>query len=306
MKWSGKRVLVTGAAGFIGHHLVKRLTKLNAEIIAVDNFSLGVKRNLSFFEGEILCMDVSAKDFIISIKGDIDYIFHFGAPSSVILFKEDYEKMFRETISGFINIMELAKSKAVTKVIYPSSGSVYGRTPPPHSEMSIPQPVNLYGIAKLTCEMIAEFYRDAINSVGLRIFAGYGPGEEHKGNIASPITLFLRAIMRNKRPVVFGDGTQSRDFIYIDDIIKAIIRAAERETPPIINVGSGKSYNFNYVIKLINELLEKDIKPIYVPRPRNYLERTQADITLMKRFLEINPIGLEDGLNRYLKVIGLR
>jgi len=308
MKWSNKYVLLTGAAGFIGQALLRRLLKLGANVIAIDNFSIGTKENIEFFEGDLVVIDVSSREFVPYIRQhirqlriELDFIFHFGAPSSVVLFNRDPEKAFRETISGFINIMELAASLRPKKVIYASSGSVYGNTPPPQSESMPPRPVNLYGIAKLTTEMIASFYLDQVQSVGLRIFAGYGPGEDHKGDIASPVTLFLKSIIKDQKPIVFGDGNQSRDFVYIDDIVEAIIRSAERETPPIINVGSGKTYTFNQVISLINDLLGKNISPRYINRPPKYLEKTQADITLMREFLGIEPLELKEGLKKYLK-----
>lgn len=303
MRLSNKRALVTGAAGFIGHHLVKRLTRIGAEVVALDNFSIGKKENLKLFEGEIMEADVCERNLIRRIKGDIDFILHFGAPSSVILFNRDLVKRFDETVSGFLNIMELAKEKNVEKVVYPSSGSLYGKSTRPQSENMKPQPANLYGVAKLTCEEIARLYQYAVKSVGLRIFAGYGPGEDHKGEIASPVTIFLKAIMKDESPIVYGDGTQSRDFVYIDDVIEAIIKATEKETHQIMNVGSGRTYTFNYVIKVINELLGKNVKPRYIHKPLNYLERTQADISLMKNALAIEPLTLEKGLKRYLDCI---
>jgi len=298
-------VLLTGGAGFIGSHLLKKLTDLGADIIVVDDFSIGSKNNIKFFKGEILMLDVSDSKFVhVMEKYDFDFIFHFGSPSSVILFNKDPECAFRKTVSGFLNIMELAVKKQVKKIVWPSSGSVYGTAPPPQSENIDVKPVNLYGIAKFTCEKIAEYYRaKGIKSTGLRIFAGYGPLEDHKGEIASPITIFLKAIIEGRSPIVFGDGTQSRDFVYIDDIIEAIIKAAEKETPPIINVGSGKSYSFNDVIKLINETLNKNVKPSYIRKPSDYLEKTQADITLMRNLLGVNPMDLKEGLQRYINAL---
>jgi len=306
MKWSDKHVLLTGAAGFIGSHLLRRLIELGAEVVAVDNLSIGAKENIKFFAGELYLLDVSERKFVeIMKKHYFDLIFHFGAPSSVILFNKDPEKMFRETVSGFLNVMEVAVETECKKVIYPSSGSVYGEAPPPQSEDAIPKPINLYGIAKLACEGIANYYSQTkgVRSVGLRIFAGYGLGEDHKGEIASPITIFLKSILKDKSPIIFGNGTQSRDFVYIDDIIEAIVRCAERDVPSIINVGSGKAYSFNDVIKLINELLGKNVKPKYMLKPVNYLEKTQADITLMKNILSINPLNLEEGLRKYISLI---
>jgi nucleoside-diphosphate-sugar epimerase len=303
MKWSNKLVLLTGAAGFIGSHLLKRLMSLNAEVLAVDDLSVGTKENIKFFGGELYLLDVAGENFFDLMKGyDLDFIFHFGAPSSVILFNKYPESMFRKTTSGFLNIMELALETKCRKIIYPSSGSVYGNASPPQREDSIPKPVNLYGIAKLTCERIADYYSriKGVRSIGLRIFAGYGPGEDHKGEIASPVTIFLKSILRGESPIIFGNGTQSRDFVYIDDIIEATVRCAEREVPSILNVGSGRAYSFNDVVKLINELLRKDVKPKYLMKPAGYLEKTQADITLMKNYLDINPVELKEGLMKYI------
>lgn len=304
MRWRSKLVLLTGAAGFIGSHVLRRLMREGADIIAVDDLSVGTKENIKFFNGEFYALDVSEKSFTQLMKRyNFDFIFHFGAPSSVILFNKDPEDMFRKTVSGFLNIMELAVENSCRKVVYTSSGSIYGEAFPPHSEVVTPKPVNLYGIAKLTCERIAHYYSRVkdVKSVGLRIFAGYGPGENHKKEFASPVTIFLNFILNDESPIVFGDGTQGRDFVYIDDVVEAIIRCAERDTPPIINVGSGKVYPFNDVIRLINELLGKDIRPKYVAKPVNYLEITQADITLMKNILGITPLDLKEGLKKYLK-----
>jgi len=303
MKFKGSRIVVTGAAGFIGSHLVKKLVDLDAEVIAVDDFSIGTRDNLKEFKGELLEIDVCNRDLGSRIRGEIDAIFHFGAPSSVILFNKNPLKRFEDTTIGFLNIMELAKQKHVEKVVYPSSGSVYGKIPPPQSESSGNDPVNLYGVSKLVCEQIAKLYQSKVDNTGLRIFAGYGPGEDHKGEIASPVTIFLKAIMKGERPVIYGDGSQSRDFVYIDDIVTAIIKCAETKSLPILNVGSGRTCTFNNVVALINGLLGKDIKPEYVEKPAEYLERTQADTTLLNRILGVKPMDVGEGLRAYINFI---
>ena len=303
MKLEGMRILAIGGAGFLGYHLTRKLLAENAEVIVLDNFSNG-RRGYIPPACDLVEGDVSDKNSFDSIK-DIDYIFHLGAPSSIILFNKSPMACANITIGGVVTVLEWAKTNAVKKVVYPSSGSVYGNTPFPQSEGMIPKPVNLYGVCKLACENIAKVYSEFIPSVMLRIFAGYGPFEDHKSEFASVATLFLNKIVKNEPPVIYGDGTQSRDFIYIDDVVRAFLSSLEKDVEGVINVGSGKPYKFNDVIDIINNLLGKEIRPVYVDKPVNYLENTQADITKMENLLNIKPLLLESGLERYLLQKGL-
>jgi len=268
----------------------------------LDDFSSGREQNISF-QREIIKGNVSDARLLYEIH-DVDFILHFGTPSSVALFNKNPNKCITDTIIGFRNVLEYAKYSEVRKVVFPSSSSVYGNTHLPQSENTPPTPINLYGVTKLTCEHIARLYSDSVPCVGLRIFAGYGPGEDHKGEIASVVTLFLNAIAKNLRPIVFGDGTQSRDFVYIDDIVEAIIRSIENNFVGILNVGSGESHTFNELIELINDLLGKNVRPYYVKKPFHYFEHTLADITYMKNILGISPISLESGLKKYAETKG--
>jgi UDP-glucose 4-epimerase len=282
-----------------GYHLTKRLIKLNANVIGIDNLSIGVKNELM---KDIVFIRGDVKDYKIfnSLK-DIDFIFHLASSSSVVLFNKNPVDCFNTTISTCINILEFAKTNNVIKTIIPYSGAVYGKTPCPQSEDMTPEPINFYGIAKLTCENIGKTYLDSTNITFLRILMGYGPKEDHKGDFASPITLFLKSIENNISPVVYGDGTQSRDCIYVDDIVDAFINSIRRKTSFVINVDTGKSSSFNSIIELINEILDKDIKPKYIPKPVNYLENTMADIARMKKELKIKPCDLREGIIKYIE-----
>ena len=297
-----KSVLITGGFGFIGKPLTEELLKKNCAITIFDKSKkipkeFKLKKNLKIITGN--CKEVNLEK---KIKGDFDFIFHFGAPSSIVQFKEKEASRLSDTIIGFLNIAKLGENKSVDKIVYPSSGSVYGYAKPPQKENNMLQTTNLYGVGKIACENTASVY-NRIDSVGLRIFAGYGPGEDHKNHFASPLTLFLKSILKNESPLIFGDGKQSRDFVYIDDMIKCIITAAEKKTPKILNVGSGKSHTFLEVIDIINKQLKKNVNPKFIKKPVNYLENTQADITNLKRYLRIKPMSLEQGLKLYLKKI---
>jgi len=309
MKWKNKLVLVTGVTGFIGSNLTKELLRRGAEITGIDNFSyIDVKiarKKLTFLgEIEIVKGNVARKDTWKKVKGDFDYVFHFAAPSSITLFNRYPRKCYEETVFGMWNALEFSKENNVKKLIYPSSGSVYAGNKYPHKENIYPKPRNLYAAAKIACEGLANSYSDFVDSVGLRIFAGYGPGEEWKRDFASVVYLFIKDIMNDKSPIIFGDGEQKRDFIYIEDVVKAVIRAAEIKYTGIINVGTGKPVSFNRVVEIINCELGKEIEPKYIGRPSNYVEELKADTKLMKRILGIEKTTkIEAGISKFIRYL---
>ena len=297
MNWARKKVLITGGAGFIGSCIASRLLEENAQIEILDNFSIGKMENVP--EGaNVIRGDVCDKNLLRKID-DVDYIFHFGAPSSSFLFRKNPKECITSTIYGFMNILELSKSIGVKKLVYPSSGTVYGNAPIPQSETDMPQPLTSYAVCKLACEHLARIYSNDVPSIGLRIFTGYGPQETHKKGFMSVPTQFIHAIIQGKRPIIYGDGTQSRDFVYINDIVKAAVRAAEISFSGILNVGSGRAVTFNELVQYINFLLNKDIKPIYKKIPKRYVMNTLADIKRMKELMGINPVDIHTGLKEY-------
>jgi nucleoside-diphosphate-sugar epimerase len=270
--------------------------------VVLDNFSIGRLENVPS-SCEVLKGDVLDETLLSAIP-DIDYILHFGAPSSVVLFNRNPQHCLIETTMGLRNVLEYAKINGVKKVIFPSSSSVYGNTSLPQSETTSCQPTNLYGVAKLSCEYIARLYSEYVPYVALRIFAGYGPGEEHKKEIASVITLFINDILKNSSPIIFGDGTQSRDFVYIEDIVNVAMEALEKSFTGIVNVGSGHASSFNEIVGHINNLLGKNINPSYIDKPNNYFEHTLADITKTTDVFSVAPTSLEKGIKSILEAKG--
>ena len=298
-----KKILITGIYGFLGTHLAERL-QFDNEIIGINQSNQN--KDFELPDIKIIEGDISNKNTLESINTDIDLIFHFGSPTSVVLFKKDPIKYFDNTINGMKNILEFAKINSIKKLIYPSSGSVYANNFPPHDENVIPKPSNKYGIAKVECENLAKKHVDEVNSIGLRIFAAYGPGEEKKQNLSSVINLFLDDVSKNNVPVIFGDGKQTRDFIYIEDVITGILNSAELSQQGIINVGSGISTSFNQIIEKISVQTGKEINPQYVKKELSYIDNLQADTKLMKSILKINPTSIDYGIKKfaqYLKII---
>lgn len=307
MDWKGKKVLVNGVSGFIGSNLTKKLLNEGAEIFGIDNFSYidadsarkklaGMLKGINLIEG-----DVSEKKVWDSVPKDIEYIFHFAAPSSITLFKNNPEKCFSETFFGLKNALEFAKNNpSIKKVVYPSTGSLYAGNELPHNEDIYPRPRNSYAAAKATCEALTSSYSDFVNSLGLRIFAGYGPGEEWKKDFGSVLYLFIRDYLNNKSPEVWGNGDQTRDFVYIDDITKIIMKAAEIEHTGVVNVGTGTATSFSRILEIIKSNLNAEISPRYVPKEKNYVENLRADTSLMKKLFDIEPIMPEEGIIKFL------
>ena len=308
INWKGVKVLVNGVSGFIGSNLAKFLFNKGAEVFTIDNFSyidaeMSKSKNKFLDKITIIEGDVSKKETWDKLPKDIEYIFQFASPSSITLFKRTPEKCFSETALGLYQALEYSKQNNVKKVIYPTSGSNYAGNEMPHKEDIYPKPRNLYGASKVACEGLASSYSDFVKSIGLRIFCGYGEGENWKKDFGSVAYLFIRDYMNGKSPEIWGDGLQSRDFIFIDDIVKCIIASAETDYTGVINVGTGKAVSFKEILNIIKETLGAKIEPTFVPKEQNYVEHLQADTTLMKEVLGVEPISPEEGIKKFIEYL---
>ena len=292
-----RTALVTGALGFIGRNLCNKLESLGVIVNKVDNMSLGKPKigDRFIWSGT---EDPRLLPFVLS--DNLDYIFHFGSPCSVLQYGEDPVKALKETVLGFKNMLDLAKyTKA--RLVYPSSGNVYGNIEPPYDERINPNPTNLYGMGKLICEKMAvtSSYNDI---VGLRIFTSYGPGEERKKGFSSIPHIFLKEMMEDRKPVIWGNGEQKRDCIYIDDLVECIVKVANHIDPPkIMNVGTGIEHSYNEIVEIINKVLGTEIEPIYkhTSKPLGYVDRAFCDTYCIKKYTEIVPRNLEEGIRKF-------
>ncbi|MFB3765640.1 MAG: NAD-dependent epimerase/dehydratase family protein [Methanotrichaceae archaeon] len=280
------KALVTGGAGFIGSNLVEALVD-NYEVTVLDNLHTGSIKNLEKVGRDIKVIEGSCND-CLSLDLSPDVIFHLGIPSSSPMYKKN-PNLCGEAINGMISIMELARRSSSRKVIFASSSSLYSGIPVPHREDAIIQVTDYYTEARLAIERIAELYCKlyGIDYAGMRFFSVYGPHEEAKKSYANMITQFLWGMREGHAPVIFGDGMQTRDFTYVKDVVDALILASKKGTG-IFNVGTGKSYTFNQVVDLLNEMLGKDLRPEYKENPiKNYVMHTLADTA------KINALGFK-------------
>jgi len=302
------KVLVTGGAGFIGSNLVEELANRGEEVVVLDNFHTGNRKNLEGIDVEMVRGDVSQIFHLASKIGKVDVIFHQGIFSSSPMYKRN-PMLVADAIRGMIALLEFAK-KNQSPVIFASTSSIYNGHRPPHREDMVPLVTDYYTEARYAMERIAELYWKLHNvrGVALRYFSVYGPREEYKGKYANIVSQFLWSIMRDKPPVVFGDGTQTRDFIYVGDVVRANLLSMEKLFNgeigfDVFNVGTGKSTSFNEVVELINRKLGKNITPVYAENPiKNYVMHTLADTEKAEKMLGFKArIELEKGLDMIVK-----
>ena len=299
------RVLVTGGAGFIGSVLANRLAPRN-EVLVVDDRSLGTPDNLAsevdFLEASVLDPDLTSavRDRI----GGVDALFVFAALSSRDMHDDEPQRGVRVNVEGFVNSLETAIDLGCETVVYASSSSVYGTRERPSPESLSVRPRTRYEASKLSRERYASAYADDDCSVaGLRYFSvyqGFGGNEAHKGGYANTVSQFADAIAREESPVVFGDGTQTRDFVHVEDAVRATELVADERLSGIYNVGTGEAYSFNEMIDHLNETLGTDVEPEYVDVPYDdYVTHTLADPSKLEAATGWKPrIDFEGGIER--------
>jgi len=292
-------ILVTGGAGFIGSNLTEDLLASGEEVVVLDNMHTGSKTNLDDLDGRLKVVQASCNR-IPNLDLNPEEIYHLGIPSSSPMYKKD-PFLVGEAINGTIAIFELAR-RTGARVIYASSSSLYNGLLPPHREDMVIGVTDYYTEARLAIERIAELYKRLfdVNSVGMRFFSVYGPKERTKKQYANMVTQFLWEMQEGRSPVIFGDGSQTRDFTYVKDIVRALQLAMDSNYHGVLNAGTGKAYSFNDVIRMLNQKLESDIEPKYTENPiKNYVRHTLADTSKCRAILKFKAqFTLEEGISK--------
>jgi UDP-glucose 4-epimerase len=236
-----------------------------------------------------------------NIKADI--VFHLGIYSSSPMYKQN-PRLVGEVVDGMINVLEYAKQNNAT-VVFASTSSIYNGLKPPHREDMMPAVTDYYTEARITCERISELYSKlhSLNVAAMRFFSVYGKHDERKKEYANLITQFIQNIKENKQPIIYGNGTQRRDFIHVNDVVEALILATKTKGFEIFNVGTGKNYSLNEIVEKINNEMGKDIKPKYIPMPiKNYVMETLADTKKAEEKLGFIPkIHVDRGIQLHIQ-----
>ena len=299
-------VVITGGAGFIGSNLVNALLDRDYDVTVIDNLSTGKldnirnllenNKNLNFIQGDI--RDLSLLQKIFNNK---DYVFHLAAISSVAKSVENPILVDEVNIRGTLNILVAARDTSIKKVVFASSAAVYGDTRElPKREDMPPNPLSPYAVSKLTgeyyCRVFSELYD--LKTISLRYFNVYGARQDPNSEYAAVIPKFIHRILDNKPPIIYGDGSQTRDFIYVKDIVRANLLAIEKkDITGVFNIASGRKTSINTLANMIMDILDRKLKPIYEKPREGDIKDSYADISKAKNKLGFKPLyTLEDGL----------
>jgi len=294
------RVLVTGGAGFIGSNLANALATDN-DVLALDDLYLGTPENLSddveFVEGSVLDGDLPA---------DVDVCFHLAALSSREMLEDEPRQGTRVNVEGFVNVVEQAYADDCETVVYASTSSIYDDDLPSSEDEDVVADTG-YEASMLSRERYAEYFNeyhgDDLAVAGTRFFSvyqGYGGAEAHKGGYANTVSQWAEKMARGERPVLWGDGEQTRDYVHVSDVVRALELIADERLAGVYNVGTGTNHSFDRTVELLNESLGTAIEPEYAPVPlANYNYAQRADASKLREATGWTPrISFEEGVKR--------
>ena len=298
-------VLVTGGAGFIGSHIAAQLASSGARVRVIDDLSTGHRENLEEIGGAIDFTEASLMDERATrrVLEDVELVFHEAAIPSVPRSVENPRETHEACVDATFSLLMAARERGVRRLVYAASSSAYGDQPVlPKSEGMRPDPLSPYAVAKLVgeyyCQVFARAY--GLETVSLRYFNVFGPRQDPSSQYSGVISRFISALLGDGRPVIFGDGRQSRDFTYIANVVDANLRAAEttRGVGQVINVANGERTTLNELLDVLKKITGRaDVEAEYGEPRTGDVRHSQADITQARELLGYEPhVGLEEGL----------
>ncbi|HSY59859.1 MAG TPA: SDR family oxidoreductase [Terriglobales bacterium] len=298
------RYLVTGGAGFIGSNIVDELVRRNQDVIVLDDLSAGKASNLAAIRDRIDVHLGSITDLAAvqsAIKG-ADYVIHLAARTSVPRSVKDPLETNLVNIDGTLNVLVAARDAKVRRFVYAASSSAYGETPTlPKIESMPPEPISPYGVTKYVGELYAQAFGRTygLENASIRYFNVFGPRQDPTSQYSGVLSRFMLAVINGEPPVIYGDGEQTRDFTYIDNVVDETLRACDAKdaSGKIFNGGTGARITLNQVVKLLEKITGKKIQPKYdLPRTGD-IRDSQADISLARKILGFQPlVHFEEGL----------
>ena len=302
--------LVTGGGGFIGSHIVRALLARGRQVRVLDNFSTGKRENIAEVARQIELIEGDIRDepTVQRAMAGVETVFHLAARASVPRSVAEPRPAHDINVTGSLNLLIAAHEAKVRRLVYSASSSAYGDTPVmPKTVDMRPLPLSPYAVSKLAVEYYCSVWSHVygLSTVSLRYFNVFGPRQDPQGAYAAVIPAFVSRMLKGERPVIYGDGEQSRDFAYIDNVVHANLLAAESAQPlagEVVNVACGERTTLNQIAADINQLLGKRIEPIYEPVRAGDVKHSLADISETQRVLGYKPqIMFAEGLRRSIE-----
>jgi nucleoside-diphosphate-sugar epimerase len=298
--------LVTGGAGFIGSSMVREILRRGERVRVLDNFATGHRNNLAEVLHQIeLCeLDIADLARVRSACEGADYVLHLAALASVPRSVQDPLTTHRVNVDGTLNVLLAARDAKVRRVVYAASSSAYGDTPTrPKRETMPANPISPYGVSKLAAEMYCQVFMQVygLETVCVRYFNIFGPRQDPTSPYSAVLSLFISALLEGKRPTIFGDGEQSRDFTYVDNAVDASLRActAAGAAGSVLNVATGERHTLNETLASLQKIIGSTVEPVHAPPRSGDIRHSQADISLARELLGYRPvISFEEGLKR--------
>lgn len=301
-----KNILITGGVGFIGSHISNELME-NNNITIVDNLSTGNIKNLKTPEHENLNFikgDIRKINFD-DITSGIDYIFHLAAMASVPLSVEKPEECNDINVNATVKLLKSAADNDVKKIVFSSSSAVYGENRNmPLRETELQMPTSPYAASKASCELyLKTFYESyGLNYTALRYFNVFGPKQDKNSQYAAVIPNFISALLEGKQAEIYGNGEQTRDFVYVGDVVKANINACESDYNGVVNIASGEKLTINRLYEIVRTTLDSNLEPKYLPERPGDIKHSLADTSNMEKIsLKIDSSDFEKQLEETVK-----
>ncbi len=300
------RYLVTGGAGFIGSNIVDELVRRGHQVAVLDDLSSGKESNLAGVRGKIDFHKGSITDLpaVQAAAKGADYVIHLAARTSVPRSVADPLESNRVNIDGTLNVLVAARDAKAKRYVFAASSSAYGETPVlPKVETMQPLPISPYGVTKFVGELYAQVFGRVygLSNACVRYFNVFGPRQDPTSQYSGVLSRFMLAVIEGQPPVIFGDGEQTRDFTYIDNVVDETLRACEAQdaSGKVFNGGTGARISLNQVLKLLEKISGKKIKARYDPPRNGDIRDSQADITLARKVLGYEPsVQFEQGLEK--------
>jgi UDP-glucose 4-epimerase len=301
--------LVTGGAGFIGSHLVEALVARGERVRVLDDLSSGRRENLSAVLGdvELLIGDVADPEAVDRAMDGCEIVFHLAAIASVQASIENPRRSHRVIVDGTLNVLEAARRAGVRRAVFASSSAVYGdHTTLPLREELPPRPLSPYAASKVTGEMYCTAFHASygLPTVALRFFNVYGPRQDPTSPYSGVISIFASRMRRGKAPVIYGDGKQTRDFVYVEDLVRALLLACEREAAvgEVFNLASATQTSILQLTTMLNEVLGTDIPPEFGPARTGEVRFSEGNVRRAQEALGWKAaIPMREGLSRLLR-----